>query len=267
MHIQALVQQGPVTVTGYPGYGIDEDGAYTARMYPSFNAEMKQLTQEQVGKGMVIHSINGEPLSRWMVKPIPAGVGAPGKSFGEMIRGTSNKPLPEWLDALSRDIDAAVAAGKVKVDISRTRGFEHDLILSGNGDAVLFFAKDTMARAAYVFKKKVDVDGHPTDFDVAVDQKMKELQSQHKRRPRGSKREAEPGADIGKAAERRAAGQLERAEATSAADSGRQPKLLLRDWLIETGNGYALRRDYRKEDIMALIERGVNFADAKRLAR
>jgi len=241
-HLAALLQNGDVTITGFPGFGIDEgewQGAYPARFYKTFGFEAKQMVEDQLGKGLIIAAINGEPLSRWLSKPAPieAGAGVWGK--GE---------IPDWLGDLAVIVDEALRNNKVNAERSRIEGFEGDLVLSSHqGDSILLISKDP-AKAAYILRKKIA----GTDWDVWITAKMKELYSKYRRKTAGTKKEDLPAPKL---------------------DDKRRPKLSLRDLLAEVDGGYALRRaigfkqDQRmREELKKLIDNGVNYADGQALA-
>jgi hypothetical protein len=242
-HISALVRSGEVTVTGYPGFGIDDgewQGAYPARFYKTFGFEAKQQVEDQLGTGLVIAAINGEPLSRWLTRP--AHITATNGS----IWGKGE--VPEWLEDVAVVVDEAVRNGKVNAERSRIEGFEGDLVLSSSqGDSILLISKDP-AKAAYILRKKIA----GTDWDVWITTKMKELYSKYRRKPIGTKKENALAPNL---------------------DTKRRPKLSLRDILIEVDGGYALRRaigfrqnQQMRDELKKLINNGVNYADGRALA-
>lgn len=265
----AIKEKGSVTVSTWPGYGVDEDGAYPALVVGKLPAETRSMIEDQLGRGGVIYAVDGVPLSQFMVK----GVALPGEEGsseserfkrwmgGDETRGGNGGPAPVWLTKLSGDIDAAIRNGTIKAEISRIKKFEGELILSTpQGDAVMLVSKQ-YAKAAYILRKKMDINGAPTDYDVAVSGKMNEFSASFKRKPRGQKLDLD--VDLGDldALKRKAKGALDR-EGDQPAHK-RPPRLMLRDWLKETDNGYALRRDVRIEDIRALLASGLNFEDGR----
>lgn len=244
-HINALLQQGQaVTLTGTPGFGIDEgewQGAYPARFYKTFGFEAKQMVEDQLGRGLVITAINGEPLSRWLARPAPIAPTSGGSIWGK-------GEIPEWLEDVAVIVDDAVRNGKVNAERSRIEGFEGDLVLSTpQGDSVLVISKDP-AKAAYVLRKKID----GTDWDVWITAKMKELYAKYRRKPAGTKKENIPAPNL---------------------NDKRRPKLSLRDLLTGVDGGYALRRaigfkqdQHMRDELKKLIGSGINYADGRALA-
>lgn len=283
-------QNGSVTVSTWPAYGVEGTSAYPAQVVKKLPADDRSVAQ-QVGLGGAIYAIDGHPISRVMTMPMPIGtddekLSARSKidiwanvttdesgniiSAGGRGRGDEGPP-PDWLIKLISAIDSVIRSGEVKVELSRMKGFQREIIFStDHGDSVLVLSKER-SKAAYLFRKKMDLNGTPTDYDVAVSQMMTEFQRSYKRRPRGVKRTGEtdpvpqnPNEII--AAARRAQDQLRRAGEQQDAGPTRQPKLLLRDWLKKTNNGYALRRDFRAEDILKLLSGGINYEDGRRVA-
>lgn len=281
-------ENGSVKVSVWPAYGIPGTATYPAYAINVLPADERSMAA-QTGLGGAIYQINGQPLSRVLSQAIPLR-GREGLTDQDILakwaggedtlddfnddggeggfRKNQPKEAPPWLLEILQAIGEATAGGKVKMDVARMTGFRGNLLLyTAGGDAVLVISRN-YAEAGFVFRKKMNVNG-PVDFDVAVDQKMKELQAGFKRKPRRSKARPEesplpqtPG-EMNKEAQK-AAGQLERAGADLPA--ARQPKLALRDWLRDTDNGIMLRRDYRKEDIKRLLVQGVNYESAKSLA-
>lgn len=265
--------KGSVKVSTWPGYGVEGEGAYPAMVISKLPAETRSMVQEQFGQGGIVYAVDGIPLSQYMVKALqlPGGEGDdesarfrtwvnPGGE-GEGGRGSRSEYTPPWLLKLSGEIEGAIKAGKVKAEISRIKGFEGELILSTPaGDAVLLISKQ-YAKAAYIFRKKVDLEGNPTDYDVAISTKMVEFMKEFKRKPRGEKMRTDLGLDDIAALRQQARGALERAEAQP--EGKRPPRFKLRDWLTETDNGYILRRDVRAEDLRRLINGGLNFEDGR----
>jgi hypothetical protein len=249
-HIAALIKQnGSVTVTTLPGFGIEEDRAYAARWYKTFTHEAKTLVQSQLGQGLVLTAINGESLSRWLVKPSPFDTSDP-ETVSKHWKGGK---VPDWLADLASEIDEAVQAGRVNVErITKIEGFNGDLALSTpKGDAVLLVSKDP-SRAAYIVRKKID----NTDWDMWMYNKMKELYQTYRRKPAGTKKEDLPNLNL---------------------KDKRQPKLSARDELSKLGAGYALRRaighkspqgsnQQMREEMKLLINNGVNFEEGRHLA-
>jgi hypothetical protein len=179
-------------------------------------------------------------------------------------RGSRADYAPPWLLKLSGEIEGAIKTGKVKAEISRIKGFEGELILSTPaGDAVLLISKQ-YAKAAYIFRKKVNLGGTSTDYDVAISSKMVEFMKDFKRKPRGEKMRTDMTLDDIAALKQQARGAMDRAEASS--EGKRPPRFQLRDWLTETDNGYVLRRDVRAEDLRRLVSGGLNFEDGRVLA-
>lgn len=241
-HLNSLLQKGDVTITGYPGFGIEEgewQGAYAARFYKTFAHEPKLMVEDQLGRGLVVAAINGEPLSRWVVKPAPIAVGEKPWGPGE---------IPDWLGDLAVVVDEAIRDKKVNAERSRIEGFEGDLVLSTpQGDSILLISKDP-AKAAYILRKKIA----GTDWDSWVTAKMKELYSKFRRKPAGSKKEDLPAPNL---------------------KDKRRPKLSLRDILTEVDGGYALRRaighgqdQHMRDELKRLVDNGINYADGRALA-
>ncbi len=285
-------QNGSVTVSTWPAYGVEGVSAYPAQVVKSLPADDRNLAT-QTGLGGAIYAIDGQPLSRVMTMPTPIGsddekidevgkfhkwAGITTDAEGNIIGGGEGRggrgaegPAPEWLVKLSSVIDGVIRSGEVKVELSRMKGFQGEIIFSTpHGDSVLLLSRER-SKAAYVFKKKMDLDGVPTDYDVATSKKMTEFQTTYSRKPRGVKKtgETEPvPQDVEgiKAAVKKAKDQMKRAGEQSVGDDKRQPRLMLRDWLKETDNGYALRRDVRAEDILRLLKSGINYVDGLRLA-
>lgn len=264
---------GSVRVSTWPGYGVEGEGAYPAMVISKLPAETRSMVEDQIGQGGIIYAVDGVPLSDYLVKAIalPGGEGDdesqrfkawvnPGGD-SEGGRGSRSDYAPPWLMKLSGEIEGAIKAGKVKAEISRIKGFEGELILSTPaGDAVLLISKQ-YAKAAYIFRKKVDIDGNPTDYDVAISAKMVEFMREFKRKPRGEKMRTDLSLDDIEALRRQARGAQDRAEAQP--EGKRPPRFKLRDWLTETDNGYVLRRDVRAEDLRRLINGGLNFEDGR----
>lgn len=264
---------GSVRVSTWPGYGVEGEGAYPALVISKLPAETRSMVQDQLGQGGVVYAVDGVPLSDYMVKAVqlPGGEGDDeSKRFrtwvnpggeGEGGRGSRSEYVPPWLMKLSTEIEGAIKAQKVKAEISRIKGFEGELILSTPaGDAVLLISKQ-YARAAYIFRKKVNLEGTPTDYDVAISTKMVEFMKEFKRKPRGEKMRTDLGLDDIAALRQQARGALDRAEAQP--ETKRPPRFKLRDWLTETDNGYILRRDVRAEDLRRLMNNGLNFEDGR----
>lgn len=276
-HIMSDVRtKGSVRVSCWPGYGVDEDSAYPALVLSKLPAETKSLVQEQIGQGGIIYAVEGVPLSQYAVQGISLP-GAEGDSESMRFRrwvnpggeegtrgGRDGGPAPEWLLKLSGEIDAAIRENKIKAEISRIKGFEGELILSTpQGDAIMLVSKQ-YGKAAYVLRKKMHIDGNEVDYDIAISGKMTEIAKDYHRKPRGEKLGLDTDlGDLG-ALKRRAKGQMDR-EGEKPAQK-RPPRFVLRDWLTETDNGYALYRDVRAEDIRRLILNGLNFEDGKKLA-
>lgn len=284
-------KNGQVTVSTWPAYGIEGSSAYPAQVVKSLPADDRTIAM-QTGIGGAIYAIDGQPISRVMTMPMP--IGAEGEELtefakfakwanittdetGEIIgsgrpggRGDDGPP-PEWLVKLAAVIDNVIKAGEVKVELSRVKGFEGEIIFSTpHGDSVLLLSK-ARSKAAYIFRKKMNLDGSQVDYDVAASKKMQEFQSSYKRKPRGVKKtgESEPVPQSPEeivAATRRAREQMKAARAQADEGDKRQPRLLLRDWLKKTENGYALRRDVRAEDILRLLNGGIMYTDGLRLA-
>jgi len=208
--------------------------------------EAKVQVQDQLGKGLIITAINGEPLSRWLTKPTPFDVGESGTVSQSYWKGMK---VPEWLADLASEIDEANQAGRVIVEKApNIEGFAGDLVLSTpKGDAVLLVSKDP-SRAAYIIKKKID----GSDWNAWLHARMRELYSKYRRKAPGTKKEDLPNVNL---------------------TAKRKPKLLLRDELKTLGAGYALRRaigpaqnQQMREEMKSLINNGVNFADGLHLA-
>lgn len=281
-------EKGSVKVSVWPAYGVPGTAAYPAYAVNVLPADERSLAQ-QTGLGGAIYQINGQPLSRVISQPIPMrgregltdqdilAKWAQGEDTLDNIDGDNEggfrknqpKEAPPWLLEILQAVGEATGAGKVKMDVSRMTGFRGNLLLYTNeGDAVLVISRN-YAEAGFVLRKKMNVDGAPVDFDVAIDQKMKEFQGKFKKKPRRSAARPEerplpqtPGEmnrEAGKAADQLAG-------AGADLPASRQPRLVLRDWLRETDNGLMLRRDYRKEDIKRLLVQGVNYENAKILA-
>lgn len=283
-------QKGSVTVSTWPAYGVEAMGAFPAAVVKSLPAEEQNLAM-QTGVGGAIFAIDGNPLSRVSVMSMPIGAddenlteyakwtkwaGITTDESGELMGGGrggrgEEGPPPEWLVKLAAVIDDTIKSGTVNVETSRMKGFPGEIIFSTpHGDSVLVISRER-SKAGYVFKKKINLDGAPTDYDVAISKKMSEFQTSYSRKPRGIKKTGEtepiPGsvADI-RAAARKAKEQLRRAGEQQEAGEKRPPKLMLRDWLRQTENGYALRRDFRAEDIKRLLNGGINYEDGLRLS-
>lgn len=284
-------QKGSVTVSVWPAYGVEGMSAYPAQVVKALPADERTMAQ-QTGLGGAIWAIDGQPISRMMTMPMPIGaegeklterdkfltwagisdpelgdVGGQGGQWGKDQGG----PPPEWLMKLAKVIDEVIRSGEVKVESSRMKGFQGEIIFSTpHGDSVLLLSKER-SRAGYVFKKKMDLDGVPADYDVTVSKKMQEFQTSYSRKPRGVKRtgETEPmPQDYAsmKDAIKKAKDQMKKSGEQIEAGEKRQPRLMLRDWLKQTENGYSLRRDFRAEDILRLLRGGVNYVDGLRLA-
>jgi hypothetical protein len=263
-HIAGIVKdKGSVTVSVYPGYGVESEsgsGTYPAKMYKQLPAETKTTIGDQIGNGMIIHAIDGEPITNWLDIPPPIDVDETRLSPLDVFLGRTGRTMdvPKWLEELVQAIDIATRDGKVKADLARkVRGFESSLVLSTpNGDAVLVIAKEAQ-NAAYVFKKRMWIESDEgtkpvdSDWDVIVSKKMKDFIARFKRRPRGTKKEDIP------------APQLE---------AKRQPRLALRDWMHKTEKewgieqGYVLRRDFNKAHIIDLMNNGISYMSGLALA-
>ena len=267
--------KGSVRVSTWPGYGVEGEGAYPAQVVSKLPAEARSMMEDQFGQGGIIYAVDGVPLSNYAVKALalPGGEGDDESTRfrrwlypeggDEGTRGGRENYVPPWLMKLSGEIESAVKTGKVKAEISRVKGFEGELILSTPaGDAILMISKQ-YARAAYVFRKRMTIEGHPTDYDVAVSTKMNEFTKDFKRRAPGQKMRTDMTIDDIMKLKQQAKGQLERA---GQVEQKRPPRFALRDWLTETDNGYVLRRDVRAEDIRRLLEHGLNFEDGRALA-
>lgn len=276
--ITDIKSKGSVRVSTWPGYGVEGESAYPAMVVAKLPAEERSMMEDQFGHGGVICAVDGVPLSQYMVKAIelPGGEGeSEADRFRRWVgvsaggeggwRGESG-PVPEWLIKMSSEIDAAIRAQTIKAEIARIKGFEGELILSTpHGDAVMLVSKQ-YGKAAYVFRKKMNLNGAQVDYDVAISTKMTELMKDFKRKPRGQKTGLDPDIDLGDidALKRRAKGQLDRAAGQP--EYKRPPRFVLRDWLEETDNGYALYRDVRAEDIRRLMTNGINFEDGRTFA-
>lgn len=277
-HIMSDVRsKGSVKVSCWPGYGVDDDGAYPALVLSKLPAETRSLVQEQIGQGGIIYAVDGVPLSQYAVQGISLP-GAEGDSESTRFRrwvnpgggeegvrgGRDGGPVPEWLLKLSNEIDAAIRGGTIKAEISRIKGFEGELILSTpQGDAVMIVSKQ-YGKAAYVLRKKMNIDGNQVDYDIAISGKMTEIAKDFHRKPRGEKLGIDTDMDDLGALKRRAKGQMDR-EAEKPAHK-RPPRFVLRDWLTDTDNGYALYRDVRAEDIRRLVTGGLSFEAGRGLA-
>jgi hypothetical protein len=268
--------KGSVRVSTWPGYGVEGEGAYPAAVVAKLPAEARSMMQDQIGQGGIIYAVDGVPLSDYLVKSmaLPGEEGDdewsrfkkwvnPGGAEDAGPRGGKSDYIPPWLMKLSGEIEAAIKTGKVKAEIARIKGFEGELILSTlSGDAAMVVSK-LYARAAYIFRKKMDINGASTDYDVAVSAKMSEFTKEFQRKPRGEKMRTDLTIDDIMVMKQRAKGALERSADQPAK---RPPRFMLRDWIAETDNGYVLRRDVRAEDIRRLLEHGLNFEDGRALA-
>lgn len=282
-------QNGSVTVSTWPAYGVEGTSTYPAQTINALPADERTVAQ-QVGIGGCIYAVDGNPLSRVMTMPLPIGsheeklteiakfhkwAGITTDETGDITGGDPrhdpNGPVPEWLLKLSKLIDDTIRAGEVKVELSRVTGFEGEIIFSTNhGDSVLLLSKER-SKGGYVFRKKMVVNGTPADYDAAVSRMMKEFQASYKRRPRGVKNTGEGMPVRGDAEGIRAEIDKARRQLSAAGkqlETGdkRQPRLKLRDWLKQTENGYMLRRDFRAEDIARLLQGGINYIDGVRLS-
>ena len=268
--------KGSVKVSTWPGYGVEGEGAYPAMVISKLPAETRSMVQDQIGQGGIIYAVDGVPLSEYMVKTmeLPGAEGEDewtrlkkwlGGGAGESGEGGGREDyVPEWLMRLSGEIEGAIKAKRVRADISRMKGFEGELVLSTpSGDAVMVISK-RYAKAAYILRKKMNLDGAPTDYDVAISTKMNEFLKDYHRKPRGEKMRTDFSIDDIMALKRKSRGALDRAGEQPS--QKRLPRFLLRDWLGETDNGYILRRDVRAEDIRRLIGGGLRFEDGRTLA-
>lgn len=274
--IHDIKAKGSVRVSTWPGYGVEGEGAYPAAVVAKLPAEARSMMQDQVGQGGIIYAVDGVPLADYLVKSIalPGEAGDDEwKRFKRWVnpegaedagpRGGRADYIPQWLMKLSGEIEAAIKTGKVKAEIARIKGFEGELILSTlNGDAVMVVSK-LYARAAYIFRKKMDINGATTDYDVAISAKMNEFTKEFQRKPRGEKMRTDLTIDDIAAMKQKARGALER---SSDQPAKRPPRFALRDWIAETDNGYVLRRDVRAEDIRRLMENGLSFEAGRALA-
>ena len=248
-HIKyAIDEKGSVSLTTLPGFSVG-DGTLpsAAAVVQHLSAEQRTFASQQEGGGIVI-ALDGVPLSKLLEKPVPVTLadvlGTMGKG-GKKDDGSG----PAWLTTLSAAIDERLKGKKVDFNtLSRTPGFIGDLVISTReGDSVLIVSKGA-ARAAYVMKKKYTYpDGSTTDWDVALNTLMSEFATKFRResRPRRTSKENIPAPNL---------------------ETVRYPKLRLRDNLKETGNGYALRRDYHVDDIVDIVDDGVNYASARKHA-
>lgn len=241
-------EKGSITLTTLPGFSIG-NGALpsAAAVLKNLPAEDRESSSQQEGGGIVI-ALDGVPLSKLLEKPVPVTLtdvlGTMGKG-GKKDDGSG----PAWLTTLSAAIDERLKGKKVDFNtLTRTPGFMGDLVISTReGDSVLIVSKGT-ARAAYIMKKKYAYpDGNTTDWDVALNTLMTEFATKFRResRPRRTSKENIPAPNL---------------------ETVRYPKLRLRDNLKETGNGYALRRDYHVDDIVDIVDDGVNYVSARKHA-
>lgn len=268
-HISASIRMnGKVTFGTYPGYGVETDSfqaAYPALMFKHFTHEEKVAAEDQVGRGRIIFSMDGQPLSELLTMSAPREVAdAPdeSRSILDIFLNPGGRPkpeggeIPEWLHELLGAVDQATKAGSVTQSLAKARGFEYNLVLtSPESDSVLVLSRD-MARAAYIFKKQMYMEKggegpQPSDWDAVVNNKMKEFTLAYKRRPRGTKGENIPAPNLSDAP---------------------QPKLALRYWMAATENkwsvqqGYALRRDFNSNNIVQLMANGINYTAGIALA-
>lgn len=280
-------KNGSVKLSLWPAYGIDSERAVPAAQLSVLTGDEKSMAM-QTGIGGAIYAVDGAPISRILVAPM--AIGADDENLtsyakwtkwanintdesGNVTFGKDEGPPPDWLLKLHRVIDSTIKDPNFQIESARMKGFEGDIIFSTpHGDSVLVLSKGR-SRAGYLFKKKVNLDGTKTDYDVAVSKKMEEFQASFKRKPRGVRDTGEgnptPGGDdleAFKALRKKSKEELKRNRAQLDAGDKRQPKLLLRDWLKQTENGYALRRDFRAEDIKRLLSGGINYIDGLRLA-
>jgi len=269
-HISSAIRSdGKVILSAYPGYGVDIDeykGAYPASMVSKLPADAKREVEDQLGNGWIIYAVNGEMLSD-LVK-IPAGMAKfdtkeahdnPLQTFLNSLLSktkTTDVDAPEWLiEILQEIVKVAANNPNIKAYISgiHPRGFEDSLILSSeSGDSVLVLTQE-YSKAAYVFKKKIWMeqagDLLEDKWDNIVDIKMKEFQKKYRGKVgiHGDIPEPDPSVNV-------------------------MPKLALRKWLqqMETDynieQGYVLRRDYRKDSMINLVNSGVNYQDGLRMA-
>ena len=136
---------------------------------------------------------------------------------------------------------------------SRVPNFQGYLTLATKeGDAVLLVSKER-DKAAYVMKKTYTYpDGMTTDWDTAIYTLMKQF--------------AEDYRCSVKRQQKRYKGEEPKAMKPEEFMSVRTPKLRLKGNLLQTGNGFVLRRDFHVEDIMNIVDGGVKFDDATKLA-
>jgi hypothetical protein len=256
-HIAFLAKKdGSVRLKVVPGFGDEDAGTtYPMAAISALPAELKSAAEQQLEGGLII-GLNGESLSTWLAKSVPLRLGA-----DEIFRilsgketGAAEADLPDWLVGLVSQLDEKIKEGSVEAGIlRRVPNFQGYLTLATKeGDAVLLVSKER-DKAAYVMKKTYTYpDGMTTDWDTAIYTLMKQFAEEYRRNV--------------KRQQKRYSGEEPKAMKPEEFASVRTPKLRLKDNLLQTGNGFVLRRDFHVEDIMNIVDGGVKFDDATKLA-
>jgi hypothetical protein len=220
-HVLAYVEEqlhdkGNIALRGWPGFGI-EGAAYPAAWLKALPTGYQEQVkrQEQLGNAWIVYEIDGVPLAEVLRRPV--------------LRPVGHK-REQWYEELVDYIRQAKEADKtlsVEYVPARIKRFAGDLAITGQGDAVLIVSHEK-SKAAYIVKKKMDVDGEMYDWDDAMEMKMNEfVDKKH--------------------------------------ESQTQAKLLFRQWVQETSNGCGMRRDFHVTDIGLILDAGVSYNTALEL--
>lgn len=284
-------KQGMVNLSLHPGEATGRQGSIPAQFIkpgalPAEDLHEIEQSRTHYGPGGIIYAVNDMPLSQVLRSPVDVTERAKvfgheeGDVIGVLFDPHKKRQLPEWLLRIEEYIRDIVASGKVNAETAGIPGFADYIMLhTHEGNAILLIATKKVGDAAYVFKKVMTVEKAGRTEEVpwhqAIGDKMNEFVKEYKGERRQRRRPTEePGAELetGPAAVRQAqaamrrAGEEMRAGRGAAAAGGRQPRLRLRDWLRETDNGYALRRDFREADIKRIIDAGITYESGIRIA-
>jgi hypothetical protein len=252
---EKLETQESVDLEVIPGYGVDGENIYPANTIKVLTHEERVLIQDQLGKGHIIIGIDGQKISSILKDRVVAQT--PETDREPRDRRRREWVLPKWLESLNSIVSEMKTSGNLRIDPSRIKGFEYEWVYStNNGDAVMLLGEGT-DRAAYIVKKKVVVE--PTkktdeqgsgnmivmDYDAYMNDRMVRFTQTYNRRQAGTTKDDIPMPNL---------------------EIRRVPKLAMRDELEKFDNGFALRRDFRVEDIRRILENGINYQFARQIA-